>query len=58
MDPDANLQETRELVKKIIKDYEGDDGIDPDDAARLADLVEALDGWLSKKGFLPKEWQR
>lgn len=35
------------------------DGEDePDDLERLADLMEALDEWLSKGGFLPKAWQR
>ena len=60
MDPEANLKETRELCKKIYKNYEDPDsnGVDQDDAARLVELVEAMDGWLSKKGFLPKDWQR
>lgn len=32
--------------------------IDQDDAARLAELVLALDGWISGGGFLPFAWKR
>ena len=58
MDPNANLKEMLELAKRMITDYndcEGN-GVDQDDAAHLADLVEALDGWLSNGGFLPARW--
>lgn len=60
MDPNANLKEQRELAAKMLHDYEDEDGngIDQDDANRLAELVEALDGWLSKGGFLPGKWER
>ena len=27
-------------------------------SAELCELVESLDGWLSRGGFLPKEWKR
>ena len=27
-------------------------------AEELVDLVEALDGWLTKGGFLPKDWNK
>lgn len=63
MDPDANLAEQRELAAKIIKDIDTADPstinpVDPDDASRLAELVQALDAWMSRGGFLPAAWQR
>jgi len=49
MDPDACLEEIRDVVAKI------NDGV-PGLATALAELVDALDEWLSKGGFLPKGW--
>jgi len=53
MDPNANLAEQRRLVDRINsgKASKGD-------LARLADLVDSLDAWLSKGGFLPTAWER
>ena len=58
MDPDANLKEQREIVKDLIdgNDYDTDEWLAM--ANRLADLVEALDGWLSNGGFLPLAWRQ
>jgi predicted Zn-dependent peptidase len=66
MDPDANLKEQRELAAEIvsINDKADDDGLmsaseqaDVNDAAvRLAELVQALDQWLSGGGFQPAAW--
>jgi hypothetical protein len=56
MDPDYNLASQLKLVKKIYSDIDKDKPIDPEDAEMLATLVEALDGWMSKGGFLPKRW--
>jgi hypothetical protein len=60
MDPNANLKEMLELATSIQNAYEDEEGngIDQDDANRLAELVEALDGWLKGKGFLPGRWAR
>jgi hypothetical protein len=60
MDPNANLKEQRELAAKMITDYNDSEsnGIDQDDANRLAELVQALDEWISRQGFLPKAWAR
>ncbi len=64
MDPDANLREQLELASQ---DWTGKDTheLTPEeidklhtDHIRLCDLVEALDGWISKGGFLPARWQR
>ena len=48
MDPNANGAETIRLAHDILNDPDADT-----DAARLAELVEALDGWISKGGYLP-----
>lgn len=61
MDPNANLAEQRELAAKLL-----DDSLPPkyeelsdvaDDARRLAELVQALDEWLSDRGFRPAAWK-
>lgn len=57
MDPDACLKELLELAKadhlpeadrfeNAIHDY-----------LRMQELVEALDGWIVKGGFLPARWR-
>lgn len=58
MDPDSNLAEQVVLSQTMLKAYHDEDsnGIDQDDAARLAELVEALHGWICKGGALPKAW--
>ena len=59
MDPAANLEEQLKLARLILQTYyDEDQEIDQDDAARLAELVEALDGWITKGGFLPARWRR
>lgn len=66
MDPDANLNEQRELAASILEtlDVDEDDveNIDIDelryDVERLAELVQSLDTWISRGGFLPKDWRR
>lgn len=57
MDPEANLLEQRELAARIVKAYDGGAPVDIDDAARLAELVIALDAWLCKGGFKPATWE-
>lgn len=54
MDPNETLRRIRDLAEKInakpavhyLAAY----------AEELAEHVEALDGWLSKGGFLPRGW--
>lgn len=55
MDPDANLVEQRELAAKLVEADETSPGF-AEDARRLAELVEALDEWISRGGFLPARW--
>lgn len=65
MDPNANLAEQRRIVARLMAAWDSDastlseflDAI-AKDAMRLAELVEALDGWISKGGFLPDAWAR
>jgi hypothetical protein len=58
MDPNANLKEQLEQVQLLLygEPLSADDLVEV--AGRLAELVEALDGWLSKGGFLPGKWER
>jgi len=58
MDPDANLQEQRALATRILRDLDADQPVDAVDAARLAELVLALDGWIASGGFLPCRWKK
>lgn len=51
MDPDAALTELLELAEIGA---EGDEV----DAARMAELVLALDGWICRGGFCPARWRR
>lgn len=61
MDPDANLKEQLELAEEIL--MMGEVGEEEelqeleDKANRLAELVQALDGWINSRGFLPKRWR-
>jgi hypothetical protein len=67
MDPEANLSEQLSLAAEIIEiiDERGDEDGNlcdedkdevVDNANRLAELVQALDGWIRSGGFLPKRW--
>lgn len=68
MDPNANLKEQREVCDFIMHvwDNASDDGsFTPDQekdlvhaAYRLAELVQALDQWITGRGFLPVAWSR
>lgn len=52
MDATANLREQLALSARIAA---GD--AQEGDAARLADLVEALDAWIRRGGSLPEPWR-
>lgn len=56
MDPNANLKEQLDLTKRILEADPDSHGVIHDDAARLAELVEALHEWLVGGGFLPADW--
>lgn len=54
MDPDETLKQIRQLVKE----YNQPGWLDRCDVEQLVELVEALDLWLSKGGFLPAAWRK
>jgi hypothetical protein len=59
MDPNSNLKAQREVIARLIADeYEGTGYTVEHDGRHLADLAEALDGWISKGGFLPYAWRK
>jgi len=51
MDPDATLQEIRQLARRI-----GSGQFEESQAIELATAIEDLDDWLSNQGFLPVSW--
>jgi hypothetical protein len=55
MDPNANIEEQRAIAARMLHgERPHSDWIA--DAARLAELVIALDGWLCSGGALPRTW--
>jgi hypothetical protein len=63
MDPTIALEEARRISEHILKqtDAENEENcaeleIGWEDARALAEYFAALDGWISKGGFLPKAW--
>lgn len=56
MDPDANLEEQLLRASKLVEAIENDRGIRESEVLRLAELVIALDEWISNGGFLPGKW--
>lgn len=57
MDPDQNLKDQLRLAARIIAASDKQRKPSPEDAYRLAELVEALNEWICKGGFPPKAWQ-
>jgi hypothetical protein len=55
MDPNAALDEMRRIAEVSAEGLF--DRECPDVLNRLSELVLALDGWISKGGFLPDRWQ-
>ncbi len=51
MDPNATLDRLRELVME----YRDHGAIET--AEELADDFDSLDQWLSRGGFLPRDWE-
>lgn len=56
MDVNATLARLRELVKEI--DAAADNEHKADIADEFADLIDGLDQWITRGGFLPSAWQR
>jgi hypothetical protein len=59
VDPDQCLKELRDAVAEmkheISEGFSGDLG---DAADKTIAKFEALDGWLSRGGFLPEDWKK
>lgn len=53
MDPDACLNAIRRVVARIVNDGAV---CATADTERLAELVDALDEWITRGGFLPSAW--
>jgi len=49
MDPNITLLRIRELSHRLNRTY--------DELTELAELVEELDHWMTRGGFLPKAWE-
>lgn len=58
MDPNANLAEQLRLAQLIRDCDDNSCSLCGQRGARLAELVEALNEWISKGGFLPFAWVR
>lgn len=66
MDPNANLKEQLDIARRILKVWDdcnadgtltaGQRDFIADKSGRLAELVEALDGWMRTGGFCPVRW--
>lgn len=65
MDPDANLKEQREQAAILLSLPADDLGNYTQEeqsrayfaSLRLAELVQALDQWITRGGFLPQAWK-
>jgi hypothetical protein len=69
MDPNANLDEQRSAAAELLKIYENPAGLGgaytlAQDARmvelgeRLAELVQALDNWITSGAALPRAWAK
>ena len=67
MDPEAALREIRTAVAALKERFDASDQdfehMDPDelvtiaeDTNELLDLIDGLDQWMSRGGFLPTSW--
>ena len=55
MDPDETLRLLRLTIKQMRVDT--DPAIRKAHADEVAEYAEALDGWITGGGFLPKDWR-
>jgi hypothetical protein len=54
VDPDAALERIRKIVARA--DAPATDPVA--DHNELVDLIDGLDRWMSKGGFLPTDWRK
>ena len=56
MDPNALLQEIRDIRAFIFAEGMSESEEFQQNAWNLADKIDNLDVWITKGGFLPEEW--
>lgn len=57
MDPNVALEEIRRLIETCLDSSVPTKPTPKEAFLELAELVDGLDGWLSKGGFLPDAWE-
>jgi hypothetical protein len=62
MDIEANLQEMREMVADVNREWDARcaSEVEPNPDShlfRMAELFTAMDEWLSRGGYPPKAWR-
>lgn len=55
MDPEKNLEQQVNMAATILRLVDGDLDVTVE-AARLAELVLAMNDWISRGGVIPKRW--
>jgi len=58
MDPDKTLEELKELLQEHAQGAIQSFADLNDWADQVTEKFQALDYWITAKGFLPKNWQR
>jgi hypothetical protein len=56
MDPDAALDELLGLIGPLLDTSDSDPAPRPVTVSRIAELIDALDGWLLTGGYPPRRW--
>jgi len=54
MDPNAALDELRAIAARVRADHR----LTHADVERAGELFDALDGWLTRGGYLPAPWDK
>ena len=57
MDPDATLADIKWTIRTFNAGRKDPDMAQPD-MGEFIDLVDSLDHWISRGGFLPESWER
>lgn len=61
MDPNEALRNCRRIANSLVEKMDADEDLESLPVHKVNQLIESfqgLDQWLSKKGFLPKDWER
>lgn len=58
MDPNAVLAIARDRAASVIESADFSDARESEEAVELAEAFQALDEWLTKGGFKPREWAK